>query len=576
MCMIVAINLPRDPDTGKPSKHAKWVLAKIRDRPYHPTIEIIHKLTSKHGELNGYRDMSTGWAEGIYSNSNNNNNNTLSSVKSGNIALVNSALSNLDKYESLVGVEAKQDKNTKRTRFMHGDHIIEAISTGDVDQAVSVLKNHRLTGHTFVTDGNKLLWLEIYIPLHLMNELEEKIKRENPSMGKGDIALLASCQLTRNKQVVIHCTELSSSSNSSSNSNSSSSNSNSSCSSSNSSGSSSNNSSSNSNSNSNSGIDGETPFHVRNNHTISPGEGGYQMEGFSKISSWRRMEYTQSILKSVFDKKQLIRSFSSLGHPSIDPNPFFRPIRHQDKSVPIFSTMEVIFDVSENQMHIIPVSGSITLQNGEGEGGFQSKPLEIFLNAFQSSKKEKLNEKRVMVHPAIRREVLTEPKPVIQFYRTVKALFLSLICYLLVYFCISSSHELIIVNFWMNECPSLDGLMRIVVYSSLFLVYYCTPDSPLLLVNKLEKLDERFIGAVGLLHLLPNRCFTLYNIKLLSNICFYSWICCILGFAGIFPPFLLGISVLFLHGVKQTTEVFFPSFLKLLLFPTPFPSSFPS
>src|SRR3990167_8165942 len=356
MCVIVAIKLPRDPDTGKPTKHAKWVLAKIRDRPYHPTIEIIHKLTSKDGELNGYRDMNTGWAEGIYSNSNNNNNNTLSSLKSGNIALVNSALSNLDKYESLVGVEAKQDKNTKRTRFMHGDQIIEAISTGDVDQAVSVLKNHRLTGHTFVTDGNKLLWLEIYIPLHLMNELEEKIKRENPSMGKGDIALLASRQLTRNKQVVIHCTELSSSSSGSNSSNS---------------------------SNSNSGIDGETPFHVRSNHTISPGEGGYQMEGFSKISSWRRMEYTQSILKSVFDKKELIRSFSSLGHPSIDPNPFFRPIRHQDKSVTIFSTMEVIFDVSENQMHIIPVSGSITLQNGEGEGGFQSKPLEIFLNAFQ-------------------------------------------------------------------------------------------------------------------------------------------------------------------------------------------------
>ena len=34
MCVAVAMKLPRDKKTGKPTTDAKWRLAKIRDRVY--------------------------------------------------------------------------------------------------------------------------------------------------------------------------------------------------------------------------------------------------------------------------------------------------------------------------------------------------------------------------------------------------------------------------------------------------------------------------------------------------------------------------------------------------------------
>ena len=486
MNIIGAIKLPRDSRTGKPCKTAKWTLVKILDsHRAQPTAQIFHKMT-KEGEVNGYRDKNTGWMEGIYCDLNG----------KGNVGLVNSTF-------------VKAEKNAESRQFFEGEHILEAICTSDIDEAVLMVKKNQLMGHTFITDGKKLLCLEVFNPPFTSEDKQTMI--DNSTRGTQH-AKFSTGEIFRSKQVVINCTELD---------------------------------------------DRDSPFHVRINPIFS-GADAPVVDESCKISSARRMEYTQSYLHSVFNKYQLIRWLGYLGHPRIDPNPSLRPIIHHNNALPIFTSMGIVMDVTNNQMHILPVSNSITITKNSERCNRLAVLWDKTMAFWERKSREQVE--KVIVHPEITQKVLYDPLPVVQLQRCFKALLWSFLCYFFLFLTFSESIEKKIVNFWMNECAPFDGLMRITVYSSLFIVFHRDRNSPLRFGNQLYKIDKRLIGHAGLLLFLPKHYLSPDNISRLATIAYYSWICCIVGFGGIFPPFMLVICILTLQGAKQCTEVCFSPF----------------
>jgi len=333
MCVIVAILLPRDPKTGKPEANATWTLAKMRDRPYKPTITLNRKKENG-GDLSYFYDIDTHWAEGIYTEGN------------YKLALVNSALSNIDKYEILIQkkkLEAEKKLSSSQTEpkniTVKGNCILEALKTGDIESCVAYLANFPLSGHTFVTDGTRLFWLEIYVPISVTNELEELVRNENPLLTKAEVMNGARNLLNKN-QYKVNVKEL---------------------------------------------FDNE-PFYVRTNHTMSDADndsqmgiitkytkmdkkveikngGGYQTEGISKNSTIKRLVYTQVELQNIYSIDKLFESFKKLGDENIDPELYYRPIRHVSDTVPVFTTMQIIFDLKKAIMHIIPIENCLTIEN---------------------------------------------------------------------------------------------------------------------------------------------------------------------------------------------------------------------
>lgn len=158
MCVTCAIKLPRDRDTGKPVKDAKWVLFKIRDRPYDPVYKFKTYDDGKTTTL-FLVDEDSDWTECIRV-----------SNKTGETELmfVNSALNNLrDKRD---GVDP-----TNISKTSSGLVARRNARFSNLEEAVKEFTEMQFDGCTYVSDGEKCFLIESSIDNKYTRELK-KIK----------------------------------------------------------------------------------------------------------------------------------------------------------------------------------------------------------------------------------------------------------------------------------------------------------------------------------------------------------------------------------------------------------------
>jgi hypothetical protein len=144
------MKLPRDKKTGKPTKDAKWRLAKIRDRVYNADYKIRRYTVSEHGASQLFLiDNDTDWTEGV------------SVLKDGTyISMVNSALNNhSDKKDG----KAKNDVNDMPISS-NGRVIRKALKQNNIKDSVKLIQENKFDGCTLITNGDQLFIIETSIP----------------------------------------------------------------------------------------------------------------------------------------------------------------------------------------------------------------------------------------------------------------------------------------------------------------------------------------------------------------------------------------------------------------------------
>lgn len=171
MCVTAAIKLPRDRDTGEPTKDAKWVLFKIRDRAYDPTYEF---KTFNDGESTSLYlvDEDSDWTECIRVNN---------KSTETELMFVNSALNNsMDKKDGTDKSKSAENKRGRRKVADHGLVARRVSRQANLDQAVKAFTEMKFDGCTFISDGKRCFLIESSLPADKKKELrssESKSKR---------------------------------------------------------------------------------------------------------------------------------------------------------------------------------------------------------------------------------------------------------------------------------------------------------------------------------------------------------------------------------------------------------------
>lgn len=162
MCVAVAMKLPRDKKTGKPTKDAKWRLAKIRDRVYDANYKVRRYTVAEHGASQLFLiDTETDWTEGI------------SVLDNGMyLSMVNSALNNHTDKKDGKG----KGKASTTTISSNGETIRKALKQKNITDAVKIVKADRFDGCTLITDGDRLFVIETSIPEEIANKYRGKLK----------------------------------------------------------------------------------------------------------------------------------------------------------------------------------------------------------------------------------------------------------------------------------------------------------------------------------------------------------------------------------------------------------------
>lgn len=161
MCVVVAMKLPRDKRTGKPTKDAKWRLAKIRDRVYDANYKVRRYTVAEHGASQLFLiDTETDWTEGV------------SVLENGSyLSMVNSALNNHSD---------KKDGKSKGPADMpvssNGKTIRRALKQKHIEDTVAIIKEDRFDGCTLITDGDKLYIIETSIPEEVAAKYKGSLK----------------------------------------------------------------------------------------------------------------------------------------------------------------------------------------------------------------------------------------------------------------------------------------------------------------------------------------------------------------------------------------------------------------
>ncbi len=161
MCVTVAMKLPRDKKTGKPTKDAKWRLAKIRDRIYDADYKVRRYTVSEHGASQLFLiDTETDWTEGV------------SVLEDGSyLSMVNSALNNhSDKKDG----KGKNEVNNKPVSS-NGKVIRKALKSKDIKTAVDIIKAEKFDGCTLITDGDKLFIIETSLPQETADKYRDQV-----------------------------------------------------------------------------------------------------------------------------------------------------------------------------------------------------------------------------------------------------------------------------------------------------------------------------------------------------------------------------------------------------------------
>lgn len=161
MCVTVAMKLPRDKKTGKPTKDAKWRLAKIRDRIYDANYMVKRYTVAEHGASQLFLiDTETDWTEGV------------SVLEDGSyLSMVNSALNNHSD---------KKDGKAKPNEIMpvskNGKVIRKALKSKHIEDAAKILKAEKFDGCTLLTDGDKLYIIETSLSQEVADKYRDKLK----------------------------------------------------------------------------------------------------------------------------------------------------------------------------------------------------------------------------------------------------------------------------------------------------------------------------------------------------------------------------------------------------------------
>ena len=140
MCVIVAKK-----SSLQGSNKKNWFLYKIRDRAYDPKYNL--EVKNKGGvETLFLTDQDTAWSEGVNSNG---------------IMVVSAALDNhsdLDDNGSGSSSNSAVAGQVEKTKALR-----DAISSKSIDEAVNILTKNRFIGSSFISDGDRLIILEIYV-----------------------------------------------------------------------------------------------------------------------------------------------------------------------------------------------------------------------------------------------------------------------------------------------------------------------------------------------------------------------------------------------------------------------------
>lgn len=158
MCVTCAIKLPRDRDTGKPTKDSKWVLFKIRDRTYEPTYQF---KTFNDGSSTSLFlvDEGSDWSECIR---------VSNKDEKTEIMFVNSALDN--------SADVKDGVSSTARKSDHGLISRRTARASNLQDAVKIFESSRFDGCTFISDGEKCFLVESSIPNTINRQYLKPIK----------------------------------------------------------------------------------------------------------------------------------------------------------------------------------------------------------------------------------------------------------------------------------------------------------------------------------------------------------------------------------------------------------------
>ena len=151
MCVTACIKLPRDRDTGEPTKDAKWVLFKIRDRAYDP---YYHFKTYNSGTDTSLFlvDEDSDWSECIRVDN---------KTQKTELMFVNSALNNsMDRKDGTDKSKAAETSSAKRKVADHGLISRRVSRIADLDAAVKTFSEMKFDGCTFISDGERCFLVE--------------------------------------------------------------------------------------------------------------------------------------------------------------------------------------------------------------------------------------------------------------------------------------------------------------------------------------------------------------------------------------------------------------------------------
>ena len=140
MCVIMAKKYK-----SNSSNSSKWFLYKIRDRNYNPIYKLKVK-NNKNIETLFLTDHINKWSEGINSNG---------------LMIVSAALDNHSDFEdntrsSDISSIHKKNKSAMIT-------LNNAIESSNIEEAKKILIDNRFVGTSFISDGDNLIILEIYV-----------------------------------------------------------------------------------------------------------------------------------------------------------------------------------------------------------------------------------------------------------------------------------------------------------------------------------------------------------------------------------------------------------------------------
>lgn len=153
MCVIIAKKAKL-----KNSKKENWFLYKIRDRNYNPKYELDVKNTNGVETL-FLTDHINKWSEGI---------------NSKGLMIVSAALDNHSDFE-----DNGQMSDTASVHKKNKDAMValnKAIESTSIEAAKAILIKDKFVGTSFISDGNKLTILEIYVN-------DDAYKREEKKFG---------------------------------------------------------------------------------------------------------------------------------------------------------------------------------------------------------------------------------------------------------------------------------------------------------------------------------------------------------------------------------------------------------